>query len=61
MKLACPAGLYQLDNVLKGCRSVKAVLKGFTNKRVERRMILTLASMDLCEQLAALLLGNTPH
>jgi hypothetical protein len=61
MKLAFVTGLYQLDGVLEGCRPVKSVLKGFTDQRAGRHMILTLASMDLCEQLAAFLLTNTPH
>jgi hypothetical protein len=61
VKLARAAGLYQLDGILKGCRPVKSVLKGFTNQRVGRRMIPTLLSMDLCEQLAALLPCNTLH
>jgi hypothetical protein len=59
VKLARAAGLYQL--ILKGCRLVKSVLKGFTNQRVGRCMIPTLISMDLCEQLTTLLLGNTLH
>jgi hypothetical protein len=61
VKLAHPVGLYQLDGILEGCRLVKVVLKGFTNHRAGRRVIPTLASMNLCEQLIALLLGNTPH
>jgi hypothetical protein len=61
MKLACPAGLYHLDGILEGCRPLKAMLKGFTNQRVGRCMVQTLTSMDLFEQLPALLLGNTPH
>jgi hypothetical protein len=61
VKLACPVGLYQLDGVLKGRRSVKVVPKGFTNQHAGRRVIPTLASMDLCEQLATLLSDNTLH
>jgi hypothetical protein len=61
VNLARPTGLYQLDGVLEGCRLVKAVPKGFPNQCVGRHVILTLASMDLCEQLAALLPSNTPH
>jgi hypothetical protein len=61
MKLACPVGLYQLDGVLEGHRPVKAIPKGFTNQRAGRCMILALASMDLYEQLAALLSGYAPH
>jgi hypothetical protein len=61
VKLACVAGLYQLDGVLEGCRPLKSVLKGFTKKHVRRHVIPTLTSMDFYEQLAALLLGNTPH
>jgi hypothetical protein len=60
MKLTCAAGLYQLDDILEGCRPVKAVLKGFTNQRVRRCIVPTLASMDLYEHLTALLPGNAP-
>jgi hypothetical protein len=58
MELAC---LYQLDDVLEGCRSVKSMVKGFTDQRVGRCMVPTLTSMDFCEQVAALLPGNAPH
>jgi hypothetical protein len=34
MKLARPAYLYQLDSILKGCRLIKVMLKGFTDQRV---------------------------
>jgi hypothetical protein len=61
MELARLASLYHLDNVLEGCRPVKAVSKGFTNQCVGRCMIPTLASMDLCEQLIALFPGNASH
>jgi hypothetical protein len=57
MKLARTTGLYQLNNILEGCRPVKSVLKGFIDQHAGRRMIPTLASMDLCEQLAAFLLS----
>jgi hypothetical protein len=59
VKLARATGLYQLDDVLEGCRPIKSVPKGFTDQRAGRRMILT--SMDLCVQLAAFLPANTPH
>jgi hypothetical protein len=61
MKLARATGFYQLDGVLEGGRPIKSMLKGFTDQRVGRRMIPTLTSMDLCEQHATFLLGNTPH
>jgi hypothetical protein len=61
VKLAHAVGLYQLDDVLGGCRLVKPMPKGFTDQCAGRRMILTLASMDLCEQLASFLPANTPH
>jgi hypothetical protein len=61
LKLAHAVGLYQLDGVLEGYRSVKPMPKGFTDQRAERRMIPTLASMDLCEKLASFLPANTPH
>jgi hypothetical protein len=61
VELASLAGLHQLDGILEGCRLVKSVLKGFTDQHVERWMVPTLASMDFCEQIAALLLGNAPH
>jgi hypothetical protein len=61
VKLAHATDLYQLDGVLEGCRPVKSVSKGFTDQRAGRHMISTLASMNLYEQLAAILPGNTPH
>jgi hypothetical protein len=61
VELACLAGLYQLDGVLEGCRLVKPMLKGFTDQYAGRCMIPALTSMDLCEQLIALFLGNAPH
>jgi hypothetical protein len=61
MKLAHVVGGYQLDGVLEGCRPVKSMSKGFTDQCVRRRMILTLTSMDLCEQLTTFLPANTPH
>jgi hypothetical protein len=61
MKLECAAGPYQLDGVLEGCRPVKSISKDFIDQRAGRHMISTLASMDLCEQLAAFLPANTPH
>jgi hypothetical protein len=60
MKLACPAGLYQLDDILESRRPVKATPKGFTNQHAERCMVPTVASMDLYEQLITLLPGNAP-
>jgi hypothetical protein len=35
--------------------------KGFTDQRAGLRMTSALASMDLCEQVAALFPGNAPH
>jgi hypothetical protein len=61
MKLACHVGLYQLDDILESSRPVEVMLKGFTNQRAGRCMVPTLASMDLYEQLATLLLGNALH
>jgi hypothetical protein len=61
MKLACPAGLYQLNGVLESHRLVKVVSKGFTNQRVGRYMVPALASIDLYEQFVALLPSNAPH
>jgi hypothetical protein len=55
------AGLYQLDGVLKSCRLVKSVLKGFTDQRAERCMVPILTSMNFCEQVAAFLPGDPPH
>jgi hypothetical protein len=54
IKLACSASLYQLDDILEGCRPVKAMPKGFTDQRVRWCMVATLASMDLYKQLTAL-------
>jgi hypothetical protein len=53
MKLACPADLYQLNDILEGRRPVKAMPKCFTNQRTRRCMVPILASMDLYEQLTA--------
>jgi hypothetical protein len=61
MKLARVIGLYQVDDVLEGGRPVKSMPKGFTDQRAGRCMIPTLASMDLCEHLAAFHPANTPH
>jgi hypothetical protein len=61
MELACLAGLHQLDGILKGCRPVKSMLKGFIDQRMKRCMVSALTSMNLCEQIVALLLGNAPH
>jgi hypothetical protein len=61
MKLARVTGLYHLDDVLEGCRPVKSVPKGFIDQRAGRHVIPTLTSMDLCDRLAVLLPGNTPH
>jgi hypothetical protein len=37
------------------------MLETFTNQRAGRCMVVTLASMDLREQLAALIPGYAPH
>jgi hypothetical protein len=49
MKLACPASLYRFDGILEGCRSVKAMPKGFSDQRAGWSMVAALASMDLYE------------
>jgi hypothetical protein len=61
MELTRLAGLHQLNGLLESCRSVKSVPKGFTDKRAGRCVVPTLTSMNFCEQLTALLLGNAPH
>jgi hypothetical protein len=61
VKLSRATGLYQLDDILEGCRLVKSMRKDFTDQRAGRCMIPTLASMDLCEQLTTFLPANTPH
>jgi hypothetical protein len=61
VKLACLAGLHQLDGVLEGCRPVKSVSIGFIDQRAGRYMVPALTSINLCEQIATLLLGNVPH
>jgi hypothetical protein len=61
VELACLASRHQLDGVLEGCRPVKFMSKGFTDQHAGRCMVLALTSMDLCEQLATLFLGNAPH
>jgi hypothetical protein len=49
MELACPAGLYHLDNILEGCRPTRSVLKGFTDQHGGICMVPALTSMDLCK------------
>jgi hypothetical protein len=49
MELACPIGLYHLDDILEGCMPVKSMPKGFTDQRAGRCMVPTLTSVDLCE------------
>jgi hypothetical protein len=61
MKLAHPTSLYHFVGILESHRPVKAMPEGFTDQRVGRCMVVTLTSMDLCEQLAALLPGYAPH
>jgi hypothetical protein len=61
MELACPAGLYQLNDILEGCMPVKFVPKGFTDQRAGRSLVPTLTPMDLYKQIAALFSGNEPH
>jgi hypothetical protein len=61
VELACLTDLHQLDSVLEGYRPVKSMSKGFTDQRAGRCMVPTLTSMDLYEQLTALLPGNAPH
>jgi hypothetical protein len=60
VELACLAGLQQLDGVLV-YMPVKSVSKGFTVQHAGRCMVPTLSSMDLREQLAALLPSNAPE
>jgi hypothetical protein len=48
VELTHSASLYQLNDVLGGCRLVKATPKGFTDQRVGRCVVPTLASVDLC-------------
>jgi hypothetical protein len=61
VELACLAGLHHLDDVLEGCRPVKSMPKGFTDQRVGRCMVFSLTSMNLYEQIVALLPGNAPY
>jgi hypothetical protein len=61
MKLARLASLYQLDGILKGCRLVEAISKGFTDQCAVWSMVAAPASMDLCEQLAVVFLGYATH
>jgi hypothetical protein len=61
VELVCLAGLHQLDGILERCRPVKSVPKGFTDQHAGRCMVPALASMDFCEQITALLLGDAPH
>jgi hypothetical protein len=61
MKLARLTSFYQLDGVLKGCRPVEAMSKGFTDQCARWSMVATLASMDLYKQLIAVFPGYAPH
>jgi hypothetical protein len=47
VELSHSVSLYQLNDVLEGCRSVEAIPEGFTDLRVGRCVVPTLASMDL--------------
>jgi hypothetical protein len=47
MKLACLAYFYKLDSILKSCRPLEAMLKGFTDQRAGGSMVAALAFMDL--------------
>jgi hypothetical protein len=47
MELALILSLYQLDDVLEGCRLVKAMPKGFTDQCAGRCVVPTLSPMDL--------------
>jgi hypothetical protein len=55
------AGLYHLSYILEGGWPVKAMPEGLTNQCAGCGMTSALTSMDLREQLTALLLGNAPH
>jgi hypothetical protein len=61
MELVCLASLYQLDSVLDSRRLVEAMSEGFTDQCAGRCMVTTLTTMDLCEQLTALLPGYAMH
>jgi hypothetical protein len=47
MELAHSVSLYQLNDVLEGCRPVEAIPEGFIDLRAGRCVVPTLASMDL--------------
>jgi hypothetical protein len=61
LELAHQASLYQLDGILKGCRPIEVMPKGFTNQRAGWSMVAALASMDLYEQLTSIFSGYAPH
>jgi hypothetical protein len=46
VELSHSVSLYQLNDVLEGCRSVEAIPEGFTDLRAGRCVVPTLASMD---------------
>jgi hypothetical protein len=58
MELARFISLYQLDDILEGCRPVEALLKGFADQRAGRCVVPT--SGNLCEELATLFLVYAP-
>jgi hypothetical protein len=49
VELARSASVYQLDSVLEGYRTIKAITEGFTDQHAGRCMVPALASMDLYE------------
>jgi hypothetical protein len=61
MELTCFTGLYQLSCILESGWPIEAVPEGLTNQCVGWRMTSALTSMDLREELTALLLGDAPH
>jgi hypothetical protein len=61
VELARFTGLYQLGCILEGGWPVKAMPEGLTDQCAGSRMTSTVPSMDLHEQLMALLLGDAPH
>jgi hypothetical protein len=49
MELALSVSLFQLDDILEGCRLVKAMPEGFTDQHAGRCVVPVSTSMDLYE------------
>jgi hypothetical protein len=61
MELTRFVGLYHLSCILEGGWPVEAMLEGLTDQCARSGMTSALTSMDLREELTALLLDDAPH